>query len=107
MHDSGCVVGVQEGHIVTVREHEILVDGEQTYVARADPSVPIECDYCGMRLVKWHPTGPERPFLRHLSGQAHPPPALAYPESNRHWGLKKFIADSYQYSPAWTARAEE
>ena len=28
-------------------------------------------------------------------------------ESGRHWGLKMFFADSYQYSHTWTARAEE
>jgi hypothetical protein len=108
MEERGCVVGMQDSQIVTVRDHEVLLDGEQTRVPLADLSQPIKCDYCDKRLIKHHPTSPDRPFLRHLSGEAHPPPALVYGgESARHWGIKKFIADSYQYSHTWTARAEE
>ena len=108
MESLGCVVGVQDGHLVTVCDHEIELDGHLTRLPPAilnDPTHPVVCHYCDQRLIRHHRNS--RPYLRHLSGEAHEPPVLEHNgESGRHADLKNFIARSYQYSRSWTATTE-
>jgi hypothetical protein len=106
VESTGCVLGKQDDHLVTIRQGNVIVRGEEIDAPLADLARPIVCPVCDGELYCYRrETGA---FLRHRRGSAHEPPNLSYVgESRRHEALKHFVADVYRTSGTWGAEVEQ